>query len=371
MMKIEAAVVNKVGDPFTLETVELEEPRSDELRVRVVAVGLCHTDVAFQHGVLPFEHPFVLGHEGAGVVEAVGSAVTLVRPGDRVAISFRSCGNCPNCEAGLPAYCHTMPMLNYAGMRPDGTTSLSRDGETVLSNFFGQSSFATHCLTYERNVVKLPDDMPFEVACPLGCGVQTGAGSILKSMDCRAGSSLLITGGGTVGLSAVMAARIRGCDPVIVIEPQENRRELALQLGATHVIDPLATTDLAAAVRVIVPIGVAYAFDTTGRPDVLGAVMNCLAPKGLCGIVGIPPAGTQVPGDLNQVITLGHRIMGIIEGDADPAMFLPELIAYHREGRLPIERLICTYPLSQINRAIDEQHHGTCVKPVLLTGQLG
>ena len=370
-MRIEAAVVNKAGSPFTLETLELEEPRNDEIRVRIVAVGLCHTDVAFQHGVLPFANPFVLGHEGAGVVEAVGSEVDLVQPGDRVAISFRSCGECQNCEAGLPAYCHSMPMLNSAGMRPDGTTSLSRDGKVIQSNFFGQSSFASHCLTYERNVVKLPDDLPFEIACPLGCGVQTGAGSILKSMDCRPGSPLLITGGGTVGLSAVMAAKIRGCDPVIIIEPQESRRELALELGATHAIDPRTMPDLASAVRAIVPIGVAYAFDTTGRPDVLTAVMDCLAPKGLFGIVGIPPGGTPVPGDLNQVITLGHRIMGIIEGDADPASFLPELIAHHRNGRLPVERLIRTYPLTQINRAIEEQHSGVCVKPVLLTGQTG
>lgn len=369
-MKIEAAVVERTGEPFTMQVLDLEEPRADEVRVRIVAVGLCHTDVAFQHGAVPFQHPFVLGHEGAGVVEAVGADVTSVKPGDRVTISFRSCGACPKCDEGLPPYCHTMPLLNYAGMRPDGTTSLSRDGAPVQSNFFGQSSFATHCLTYERNLVKIPADLPFEIACPLGCGVQTGTGSILKSMDCRPGAALMITGGGTVGLSAVMAAKIRGCNPIILVEPNAERRALGMELGATHTVDPLAG-DLAAAIRAIVPIGVDYAFDTSGRPEVLTAVMQCLAPRGLFGIVGIPPAGTPVPGDMNQVMTFGHRVMGIIEGDADPATFIPELMAYHAKGQLPLERLIKTYPLTEINHAIEAQHHGDCVKAVLLTGQPG
>lgn len=368
-MKIEAAVVHAAGEPFVIETLDLEEPRADELRVRIAAVGLCHTDVAGQQGIFGYEHHFVLGHEGAGVVEAVGSAISGVAPGDRVVISFRSCGHCAMCDKGLPPYCHDMPLLNYAGVRPDGSSSLSRDGELVHSNFFGQSSFATHCLTYERNVVKIPDDLPFEVASLLGCGVQTGAGAILKSMDCAPGSSLLVAGGGTVGLSAVMAAAIRGCSTIILVEPLESRRQLGLEFGATHVIDPREVADLAAAVREILPTGVDNAFDTSGRPEVLAAVMNMLAPHGLFGIVGIPPAGTQMPGDLTQAITLGHRVIGIIEGDADPASFIPELIAYHRSGQLPIDRLISTYALADINRAIDEQHHGKCVKPVLLTGQ--
>ena len=370
-MKIEAAVVHSFGDAFALEALDLEDPRKDEVRVRVIAAGVCHTDVAFQNGVMPFEHPFVLGHEGAGIVEAVGADVVSVKAGDRVAISFRSCGDCTNCAAGLPSYCFTMPQLNYVGSRPDGSVSLSRDGMPVHSNFFGQSSFATHCLTYERNLVKLPDDMPFELACPLGCGVQTGVGGILKSMDCRAGASLLVTGGGTVGLSAIMAGRIRGCTPIILIEPMANRRELALELGATHVIDPLAVESLADAVREILPHGVDYAFDTSGRREVLESTMNCLAPRGLFGIVGIPPAGTPVPGDLNQMITYGHRVMGIIEGDADPATFIPELIRLYQAGQLPIDRLIRTFPLRDINLAIDAQHRGACIKPVLMTGQPG
>lgn len=366
-MKITAAVARTPGADFTLETVELDEPRADEIRVRIHAVGLCHTDLVARDGAMPFALPAVLGHEGAGVVEAVGSSVTKVATGDRVAITFRSCGACARCKSGDPAYCHSMPAMNYIGMRLDGSKSIHQDGADLASNFFGQSSLATHALTYERNVIKLPADMPFEVAGPMGCGIQTGAGGIMKALACEAGSSLLILGGGAVGLSAVMGAKIQGCGTVIVVEPHAVRRALALELGATHVVDPIAEPDLAAAVRAIVAIGVDYAFDTTGRPDTLTATMACLGPKGVFGIVGIPPAGTPMPGDLGTVLTFGQTVRGIIEGDSDPDVFLPELMTHWREGRLPLERLIKTFPLAQINEAVVAQHHGDCVKVVLLT----
>lgn len=366
-MKITAVVARTPGADFTLETVELDEPRADEIRVRIHAVGLCHTDLVARDGAMPFALPAVLGHEGAGVVEAVGSDVTKVVVGDRVAITFRSCGACARCKSGDPAYCHSMPAMNYIGMRLDGSKSIHQGGADLASNFFGQSSLATHALTYERNLIKLPADMPFEVAGPMGCGIQTGAGGIMKALACEAGSSLLILGGGAVGLSAVMGAKIQGCGTVIVVEPHAVRRALALELGATHVIDPVAEPDLAAAVRAIVAIGVDYAFDTTGRPDTLTATMACLGPKGVFGIVGIPTAGTPMPGDLGTVLTFGQTVRGIIEGDSDPDVFLPELMTHWREGRLPLERLIKTFPLAQINEAVVAQHHGDCVKVVLLT----
>jgi len=366
-MQITAAVARTPGADFTLETVELDEPRADEIRVRIHAVGLCHTDLVARDGAMPFALPAVLGHEGAGVVEAVGADVTKVATGDRVAITFRSCGACARCKSGDPAYCHSMPAMNYIGMRLDGSKSIHQGGADLASNFFGQSSLATHALTYERNLIKLPADMPFEVAGPMGCGIQTGAGGIMKALACEAGSSLLILGGGAVGLSAVMGAKIQGCGTVIVVEPHAVRRALALELGATHVIDPVAEPDLAAAVRAIVAIGVDYAFDTTGRPDTLTATMACLGPKGVFGIVGIPPAGTPMPGDLGTVLTFGQTVRGIIEGDSDPDVFLPELMTHWREGRLPLDRLIKTFPLAQINEAVVAQHHGDCVKVVLLT----
>jgi len=359
------------GIVYTGEDVEITDqlgivdPGPTEVRVAIGAAGVCHSDLSVINGTIAWKAPSVLGHEGAGVVDAVGASVTKVKAGDRVAMTFRSCGACARCLGGNPAYCFTMPVLNYIGMRPDGSKAI-RQGETpVSSNFFGQSSFATYALAYERNVLKLPGDIPFEIAAPLGCGVQTGAGGVMLALACPAGSSILITGGGAVGLSAVMGAVIQGCGTVIVVETHASRRALARQLGASHAVDPAESPDLAAAVRDILPQGVDYAFDTTGRPEVLTAVMATLAPKGVLGIVGIPPPGTPVPGDLGTVLTFGQTVRGIIEGDSDPDVFLPILIDHWRAGRLPLEKLIKVFPFDQINRAISAQHHGDCVKVVL------
>lgn len=366
-MKVRAAVAVGAGQPFELRDVELDDPRDDEILVRVVGVGVCHTDIVFQQtGAIPA--PAVLGHEGSGIVEKVGAKVTKVAPGDRVAMTFRSCGACRRCDKGDAAYCQSMPMLNYMGMRTDGSKALRCEEVPVGSNFFGQSSFATHALTYERNVVKVPEDVPLALIGPLGCGIQTGAGGVMRSLACEAGSTLLITGGGPVGLSAVMGAKIQGCETVIVVEPHAARRALAQEFGATHVIDPAASPDLAAAVRAILPIGVDYAFDTTGIPAVQGAVMAALGPKGSFGIVGISPPGTPMPGEVNNAMTFGHTVKGIIEGDSDPDTFLPELMEHWRRGNLPFDRMITTFRFDQINEAIAAQHHGDCIKVVLLTG---
>lgn len=369
-MEIIAAVVENPGAPFEIQRALLDPPRPDEVLVRIVGVGLCHTDLIGQAGAFGFDKPVVLGHEGSGIVEQVGQAVDNFAPGDRVAISFRSCGVCRQCAAGRPSYCQTMPQLNYAGGRTDGTTTIHRDGAAIASNFFGQSSFATHAITYARNLAKVPEGFPLEFAGPLGCGVQTGAGAVMRSMACEAGSALLVTGGGAVGLSAVMGGVIQGCGLIIVVEPHASRRALALQLGATHVIDPQGTLDLSAAVRQFAPNGVNYALDTTGRTPTLEAIMACLAPRGLLGLVGIAAQGTRLPGEINTVMGSGHRIMGIIEGDSDPSTFIPELIAHYQAGRLPFDRMIRTYPLAQINDAVRDSHAGTCIKAVLLPGEI-
>ena len=214
--------------------------------------------------------------------------------------------------------------------------------------------------------MKVPDDLPLELMGPLGCGIQTGAGGVMRSLACPAGSSLLITGGGPVGLSAVMGGKIQKCATIILVEPHAVRRALALEFGATHVIDPSEAGDLAAAVRAIVPEGVDYAFDTTGLPALHAAILASLAPKGVVGLVGIAAPGTPLPGDVNTVMTFGHTIKGIIEGDSEPATFLPELMDLYRRGDLPFDRMIKTFPFSRINEAIAAQHRGDSVKVVLL-----
>jgi aryl-alcohol dehydrogenase len=366
-MKITAAIAQEAHADFRVGPLTLDEPRADEVLVKIVGVGLCHTDLVARDQFIPIRLPAVLGHEGAGIVERVGAAVSKVKPGDRVVMSFDSCGECRNCVAQLPCYCSAFPTRNYSGSREDGSTTLS-DGDTrVSSNFFGQSSFASHALAHERNVVRIDDaTLPLDILGPLGCGLQTGAGGVMRSMACPAGSSIAIFGAGPVGLAAVMGAAIQGCSPIIVVEPMAARRALAIELGAHHAIDP-AVGDVPAKIREIASGGVDYAFETSGRESVVEAALASLGSRGLLGLVGVPPKPeSAVAVNLASLITFGHRIQGIIEGDSDLDGFIPELLAHFKAGRFPFDRLIKTYPLARINEAIDDQAKGLCVKAVLI-----
>lgn len=352
---------------FELKDVELAEPQADEILVKIAGVGVCHTDLHFRdEGIMP--SPCVLGHEGSGVVVRVGADVRKVRPGDRVALTFRSCGQCATCTAGAPAYCEAFFPLNFGGTRADGTHCIHLDGQGVASNFFGQSSFADYAIAYERNTVKVDDPaLPLELLGPFGCGLQTGAGAVMRSMACPAGSSLLVIGGGSVGLAAVMGAVIQGCDPIIVAEPHAARRDLALELGAHHVIDPLQD-GAAARVREFAPKGVDFGFDTTGRPDSFALIMACAGLRAHVGLVSAQHADTHFDFDVNQLVLSGLTIQGIIEGDSQPDLFIPELLGHYRAGRFPFDKLVRTYPMSEINQAIEDQHNGMCVKVVLIPG---
>lgn len=366
-MRITAALTTAAKQPFEIVELELDDPRDDELVVRVAGVGLCHTDVVAHAGLLFVPAPAVFGHEGAGIVERVGAKVTKVRPGDKVLMTFMSCGHCPCCEAAAPAYCHSMRPLNFGGARPDGSVTLRRAGAPVSSHFFGQSSFASHALANERNVVKLLDGMPLEIAGALGCGIQTGAGAVMRSMAARPGSSLVVLGGGSVGLSGLMGGVVQGCRTLIVVEPQAARRDLALSLGASHVIDPATAGPLSAAVRAVLPHGADYVLDTTGNAAVMEAGTSMLAQRGTFGFLGIPPSReAKLPGVISTALVGGHTYRGITEGDSDIDTYLPELMRLHLDGKFPFDRLVKTYPLASINEAVAEQHEGLCVKAVLI-----
>jgi aryl-alcohol dehydrogenase len=367
-MQTTAAVAREPHGAFSIETVAVGAPRAGEVLVRIVGVGLCHTDLVFRDQFVPYPLPAVLGHEGAGIVAAVGEGVTGLQPGDRVVLGFSSCGHCPRCDQGLPSYCQDFPPLNYAGMRlDDGSRAYARGEEAIASHFFGQSSFAGHAVVRARNVVKIDDpDAPLEILGPLGCGFQTGAGGVMRAMACPAGSSIAIVGGGPVGLAAVMGAVIQGCARIVLVEPMAARRDLARELGATDAIDP-AAGDVTAAIRALLPQGVDYAFDTSGRVEAITAVLGALAPRGMLGLVGVPPrADDALTINLAAMITYGQRVIGIMEGDSDPQRFIPELVALHRAGRFPFERLVRTFPLAAINEAIAAQKRGDCVKVVLI-----
>ena len=370
-MKIEAAVARRQAEEFSVETLDIDDPRNDEVLVRISGVGVCHTDLAVRDGVLPIPLPAVLGHEGSGTVVAVGSNVTKVKVGDHVVLTFRSCGHCHSCEDDDPAYCQQFNELNFAGVRSDGSHSLRSEGEAVSGNFFGQSSFASYALAYEANIVKVDERAPLPILGPLGCGVQTGAGAVMRSLSCEQHSSILVLGAGTVGLSAVMAAVVQGCSHIIVSDPMEARRELALALGATHVVDPM-NADLGTTVRNFLPHGVDYALDTTGNVAVLQSTLSCMGHLGTLGLVGVPnKPGVTIPVDPLQLMSLGLTLKGIVEGDSDPDVFIPELEALFLNGKFPFDKLVRTYPLSEINRAVTDQARGFCVKPVLIPAEQG
>lgn len=365
-----AAVAYSDETEFRFENVSIESPRSDEVMVEIKGVGICHTDLVFRSGNIPYPFPAVFGHEGSGVVQSVGDQVSKVKVGDYVLVTFRSCGDCNRCKQDDAAYCHNMPLLNAIGSREDGSSALSNKDGSVASNFFGQSSFAAHAITYERNLVQVDKRLPIELLGPLGCSVQTGAGSVMRSLAALRDSTIVIAGGGSVGLCAVMGAVIQQCSTIIVIEPMQSRRELAKELGATHCIDPTAVEDSVKAILDIEPLGVDNALDTTALAPVQKVLFKCLGSKGTLGLVGIGADDFALPCTVNDLFAGGKTIKAIVEGDSDPDSFLPELVEHFQAGRLPIDRLITKYKLSEINQAIADQHSGACVKAVLIPDTL-
>jgi aryl-alcohol dehydrogenase len=369
MTQAEAALACEPKGAFSVERVTLEAPRAGEVLVRIAGVGLCHTDLIFRDQFIPFALPAILGHEGSGTIEALGEGVTDLAVGDKVVLGFSSCGECSRCDEGLPSYCRSFVPLNYAGMRlEDGSTACHAGDERVGTHFFGQSSFASHAVVRARNIVKVGETAaPLELLGPLGCGFQTGAGGVMRSLACPAGSSIAIFGGGPVGLAAVMGAVIQQCAIILLIEPVAARRAMALELGATHVIDPAASGDLAEALRAIVPDGLDFAFDTTGKAAVIESGLAALGSHGAIGLVGVPgDVSESINVNIAALMTPGHRIIGIIEGDSDPRLFIPELLRHHAAGRFPFDRLIESFPLSRINEAVAAQARGECIKAVLL-----
>ncbi len=367
-MKIQAAVAPRAGAPFVSKPLDLDEPRDDEVLVRIQGVGVCHTDLVAHSGVLPLQFPAVLGHEGAGIVERVGAKVRKVKAGDKVILSFMSCGHCPSCDDHEPAYCYQLTALNMGGCRPDGSHTLHDGDSVVTGSFFGQSSFASYSLAQERNIVKILPGVPLEIAGVLGCGVQTGAGAILRSMDCKPGSSLLVIGGGAVGLSAVMAAKARGVSRILLGERMEARRDIAHELGVTDFLNP-PNGNLADAVLQLLPNGVDYVLDTTGVPSLLEQVPRLIARRGTFGFVGLPPGShtsMTLPFGLMDAMRRGLTLRGIIEGDSDVDGFIETLMEMYLAGRFPFDKLVRTFPLADINAAIEAQHHGECVKVVLI-----
>ena len=237
-MKTTVAIVNEQGGDFLIEEVDLDGPRDDEVLVRIVAAGICHTDIHLKGALPDAMFPKIFGHEGAGVVEAVGDSVSGIEVGDHVVLSFRSCRACGNCTTGLVGYCDAAMMLNYMGVRMDGTATHSRDGAPVFGNFFGQSSFATHAIAYADNCVVVDKSVDLTKVAPYGCGFQTGAGTVLNVLKPGPTDSLVVYGVGAVGLAAFAAAKSLGVGTLVAVDPLESRREAAASTAPSASIRP-------------------------------------------------------------------------------------------------------------------------------------
>jgi aryl-alcohol dehydrogenase len=351
---------------ISVADVEYAEPGHGEVLVRLTATGLCHTDLGVLAGGIPFPTPGIIGHEGAGRVERVGPGVRGVGPGDAVLLSFTSCGACDACVGAHPAYCETwLPRNLLGGLRDGDSGGVTRDGEPVAAHFFGQSSFGTHAIADERSLVRVADDADLAALAPLGCGVLTGFGSMWNVLDPGPADVVAVYGAGAVGLSAVMAAALRAPAHLIAIDRVASRLDLARELGATATIDA-AHEDVAARLAELTGgRGVTLSFDTTGHPGVARTALDAAAARGTVLVCGAPPPGTEVPVDIQGILT-GKILRGVTMGDADPRELIPRLVALHAEGRLPLERLERRYALDDIARAIDDMHHGRTVKPVIV-----
>lgn len=363
-MKIESAICRHVGK-IAIETIDLEEPRENEVLVRNIATGICHTDISVMNQVLPAPLPIALGHEGAGIVEKVGAKVTNVAIGDHVVMTYDYCGTCPSCLAGKQTYCHNSFDYCFGGYRPDGSSPISKDGEALHGSFFGQSSLSTYSLCYDRNIVKVRKDAPLELLGPLACGIQTGAGAVLNALKVKKGSDFAVFGAGAVGLSAIMAAKIAGARHIIAVDVAPERLELARQLGATDIINGTSENVLEK-IAGLTEGGVMYSLDTSGVETVMQQAVMSLAPRGTCGwLAGVSP-------DMNVTVNplfllYGRSIRGIIEGDAhDASAFINQLIDWHMEGKFPFDKLIKTYPFSEIETAIIDTKSGSAIKPIIV-----
>ncbi|MEI9964278.1 MAG: NAD(P)-dependent alcohol dehydrogenase [Caulobacteraceae bacterium] len=364
-MRTEAAV-SRDGQPYpVIETLDLAEPRAGEVLVRIVASGICHTDLGAHAGMgggAMTPKPVVLGHEGAGIVERVGEGVTTLKPGDHVVMSGSSCGTCPNCRRNVPSYCVQAMPRNFGGQRIDGSSAYSKDGQPIHGHFFRPVLFARRSIAPERSAVKIPDDMPLEIAAPMGCGVITGAGAVVESLKVGAGDSIAVFGVGGVGLSAVMAARLVGASRIVAVDVLPHRLALALELGATDVVDA-RDGDAAAAIREITGHGADFSFNTTTVPEVWTAALDCLAMRGTAGFV-TAPRGAWSPA-VFPMLAGGRKMQGILGGDAAPQVFIPMLVDYYRQGRFPLDRLIRPYAFEDIAQAFQDTASGETIKPVL------
>ena len=368
-IQIRASVVDQVGAPFTYTDLLVDEPGPGEILVRMVASGVCHTDANTRSGDMPLPLPGVLGHEGAGIVEAVGQDVTTPAVGDHVVLGWPYCGECKNCLEGEPRYCLSIGGALVGGARLTGEKAGKSgyhrlDGSPVSGHFFGQSSFATHSLALASQAVVVPSDVPLEIVGPLACGIATGAGAVLNTAQPKVGQRLVVYGVGAVGLAAIMAASNTPATTIVAVDMHESRLDLATKYGATHVVNASTTEDVVAAIQEITGGPADFALDCTGVIKVVEQVIDTVGMLGTAILIGGAPAGARFSVDHFGAL-FGKRIVGTLGGSGRSERLIPALIDLWRQGRFPFDELVQYFDFEDIEGALEASRCGDVIKPVI------
>jgi alcohol dehydrogenase len=371
-MRVNVAVLNEMGrpQPYTtsapLDVVEAElaPPGPGELLVRIAAAGVCHSDLSVVNGSRPRPTPMALGHEAAGHVVEVGAGITDVAEGDHVVCVFvPRCGTCAACGAGQPALCERAAASNAAGELLRGGRRLRRADGEELNHHLGVSAFADHAVVDRGSVVVVPDDVPSEIAALFGCALLTGVGAVQTTAGVRPGDSVAVLGMGGVGLAALLGAALAGAHPIVAVDPIEEKRALARELGATQAVAPDGAVD---AVRAAVPGGVAHAFEAVGSAAVLAEAFRMTARGGTTVAIGLPDPSEELRLPATALVGEARTVVGSYMGSAVPERDVPKLIRLWQAGLLPVERLhTATLGLGEVNEALDALAQGRSVRQII------
>jgi len=367
-MKMKAAILQELNTPLKIEQVELDDPKDREVLVKLVATGVCHTDIHCIKGDLATPPPVVLGHEGAGIVEKVGKDVTSVGPGDKVVLTVAPyCGKCPACMMGVPTSCEDYPTTTMMmGSMTDGTKRLKRKNGEELSHFMAQSSFAEYAIVHESAAVKVREDVPLDVVCLLGCGVSTGIGAVINKARVKAGSSVAVFGCGGVGLATIMAAKLVGARQIIAVDMLDKKLEFARELGATDLVNG-SKDDPVAKIADIAAGGVDYAFEAIGNTTAMTQAFHSVyaRPGGMAIVLGLAPIGSSFSIEAWRFMR-EVTITGCTAGSIRPQIDIPRYIDLYMAGKLPLDKLVSAhYTLEQINKAIKDTIDGKIMRGVI------
>lgn len=365
-MKSRAAVLFESGQPFEVCEVDVQAPQAGEVLVEIVAAGVCHTDYSIRTGQLAAPLPAILGHEGAGIVRDVGKGVTSVKPGDHVIPLWRlSCGDCEYCNASRPALCAAGTDIRASGRLQDGTSRFSYEGKEI-KHFAGVSSFSNFTVIPEGAVLKIPQDLPLELAALLGCAVITGIGAVMNAAQVGPGSKVAVFGAGGVGVNVVQGAAMAGADMIIAVDRYDSRLEQAREFGATHCINA-ADGDTVALIRELTGgRGVDYAFEAAGLAVTLEQAYASLAKRGVALAVGIPPNAAEIKISAAMLVYEERSLAGSLYGSAAPKQDIPEMIRLYRDGDLKLDELLTrSYPIEEINEAYAAMESGETLRSVV------